>query len=358
MVSVVFPILSLGSVLLRLKARMRTKAGLLGDDWWIVATWVLSLALSINVWVYADLIGINYFKTDPLSGNVYSAVCLVVASCLVQIVLTTVKISILLLYKRIFSIPSFRIAVWIAIVFVSLWGIAMILIVAIQGNPADFVRAGAAGELYAWRLDPAIVGYTQVGSSLILDVVILCFPLPIISTLHMPTKRKVMVGAIFWLGIFCCVASAVRLALNHQVLTQIHSLKASVSKQATQFCFLVIEPHCSIIAGCLPTFGPLISGGRAPESLVRSVRSILSLASGMSSPRGSKNRDAVRLPSNNASRQEITTVDDEQGQLPLQSTTKTQINSGTTKVHGDSIELNDLEGGGINVTRGVDVVRS
>lgn len=39
-VSVVFPILSLGSVLLRLKARMRTKAGLLGDDWWIVATWV------------------------------------------------------------------------------------------------------------------------------------------------------------------------------------------------------------------------------------------------------------------------------------------------------------------------------
>lgn len=39
-VSVVFPILSLGSVLLRLKARMRTKAGLLGDDWWMVATWV------------------------------------------------------------------------------------------------------------------------------------------------------------------------------------------------------------------------------------------------------------------------------------------------------------------------------
>ena len=39
-VSVIFPILSLGSVLLRIKARLRTKAGLLGDDWWIVATWV------------------------------------------------------------------------------------------------------------------------------------------------------------------------------------------------------------------------------------------------------------------------------------------------------------------------------
>lgn len=78
----------------------------------------------------------------------------------------------------------------------------------------------------------------------------------------------------------------------------------------------------------------------------------------MSSPRGSKNRDAVRLPSNNASKQDITAIDDEQGQIPLQSTTKTQINSGATKVDGDSIELNDLESGGINVTRGVDVVRS
>lgn len=74
-------------------------------------------------------------------------------------------------------------------------------IVALQGNPASFVRATAAGEVFIWRLDPTIVGYTQVGSSLILDVIILCFPLPIISTLHMPTKRKFMVGAIFWLGI-------------------------------------------------------------------------------------------------------------------------------------------------------------
>lgn len=35
---------------------------------------VLSISLSINVWVYANLIGIDYFKTDALSGSVYSAV--------------------------------------------------------------------------------------------------------------------------------------------------------------------------------------------------------------------------------------------------------------------------------------------
>ncbi|KAG8169531.1 hypothetical protein KVR01_000276 [Diaporthe batatas] len=336
-VSVIFPLLSLASVLLRVKARLKTKQGILADDWWIVATWVLSIALSINVWAYAGIIGVNSCTVDALSCSVYAAVCLVVASCLVQVVLTTVKVSILLLYKRIFAVRPFRIATWIAVVFVSLWGIAMILIVALQGNPATFVRTTAANEVYVWRLDPVIVGYTQVGSSLILDVVILCFPLPIISTLHMPTRRKFMVGAIFWLGIFCCVASAVRLALNHKVLTSILSQQASVWS--------------------LPTFGPLVAGGRAPESLIRSVRSILSLASGGSSPRGSrgsKSRSGVRLPDNSDSRQDINAA--EHGEFTSHGTTEVHIKSDSTDRRTEEIELNDLDGG-INVTRGVDVVR-
>jgi hypothetical protein len=73
--------------------------------------------------------------------------------------------------------------------------------VALQGDSRQFVLTEAAGGVYVWRLDPTIVGYTQVGSSLILDVIILCFPLPVISRLHMPRRRKILVGGIFWLGI-------------------------------------------------------------------------------------------------------------------------------------------------------------
>ena len=42
---------------------------------------------------------------------------------------------------------------------------------------------------------------------------------------------------------------------------------------------MIIEPNASIIAGCLPCYGPLFTGGRAPESVVRSARSVLSLRS-------------------------------------------------------------------------------
>ncbi|CAG8981723.1 hypothetical protein HYALB_00013339 [Hymenoscyphus albidus] len=44
-----------------------------------------------------------------------------------------------------------------------------------------------------------------------------------------------------------------------------------------------IEPACSVIAACLPTFGPLSQKGRSPESLVASIGSVLSLRSFSSS---------------------------------------------------------------------------
>ena len=38
------------------------------------------------------------------------------------------------------------------------------------------------------------------GMSIVFDVMVLCFPLPVIRTLHMPTRRKIQIGAVFWLG--------------------------------------------------------------------------------------------------------------------------------------------------------------
>ena len=46
-----------------------------------------------------------------------------------------------------------------------------------------------------------------------------------------------------------------------------------------QYIFMMLEPNCSIIAACLPCYGPLLAGGRGPESLIRSLRSIISLRS-------------------------------------------------------------------------------
>lgn len=46
---------------------------------------------------------------------------------------------------------------------------------------------------------------------------------------------------------------------------------------------MILEPNCSIIAACLPCYGPLVAGGRQPESLIRSFRSVFSLHSSKAS---------------------------------------------------------------------------
>ncbi|KAI1373129.1 hypothetical protein F4677DRAFT_430333 [Hypoxylon crocopeplum] len=292
-VSVVFPILSLAATIGRFKARGMSRAKLLADDWWMVASWVLAFFLSINVWVFGSLTGLDYYKIDVLRGTSLSLQCLYVASILTLPALTSVKVAILLFYKRIFSTFKFKIAVWILIAILGAWCIIFMFLTALQGDPLDSPWQLNTGS---FRYDIASVGYAQVGSSIALDFLVLCFPLPVISSLHMAFARKVSVALIFWLGIFCCIASIVRVVFLVQLLSTVVEAKSAIAIQSKQFVFLVIEPHCSIIAGCLPCYGPLLAsiGGRAPESLVRSVRSIISLRSwgsrGSRGSRGSKSR--------------------------------------------------------------------
>lgn len=51
-----------------------------------------------------------------------------------------------------------------------------------------------------FRFDTVALGLAQVGTSIALDFVVLLFPLPVIWTLHMPPRRKIAIGMIFWLG--------------------------------------------------------------------------------------------------------------------------------------------------------------
>ncbi|KAI8966715.1 hypothetical protein F5Y11DRAFT_361781 [Daldinia sp. FL1419] len=291
-VSVIIPLLSLGAIYLRFKARSMARLQLQADDWWIITSWILAISLSINSWVFGTIAGIDYYKIDPTIGTTDSLKCILVSSCLLQPALTVVKIAILLFYKRVFSSnKQFRVAVWIAIALVSCWGILFSFLVLLETDPVSGSWTGKGHS----RFSPTPLALSQVGTSIGLDVVVLCFPLPVIYGLHMPTRKKIFVGLIFWLGAFCCVAAIVRLVLVSQSLNQVNQSRNAVYTQSVQFIFMILEPNCSIIAACLPCYGPLVAGGRAPESIVRSVQSVLSLQS-LRSRRSVSNSGAQQGP--------------------------------------------------------------
>lgn len=64
----------------------------------------------------------------------------------------------------------------------------------------DPVDAAWGASIGLPRFDPAMLGYAQVGSSIALDVLVLCLPLPLIYNLQLDRKRKIAVTFIFWLG--------------------------------------------------------------------------------------------------------------------------------------------------------------
>lgn len=68
-ISVIFPVLSFVSILLRNAARRRSSQPFHADDYWITASWLLTFALSVLVWVYAGKAGVDHYKVDFLDGT-------------------------------------------------------------------------------------------------------------------------------------------------------------------------------------------------------------------------------------------------------------------------------------------------
>ncbi|CAG9946710.1 unnamed protein product [Clonostachys rosea f. rosea IK726] len=277
-VSVLFPVLSLIAITLRVIASRRSRQALYWSDGWIFVSFCFTLALSVMVWVFASLSGIDYYNIDPLAGTSYSLEIVFLSSCLIQFPLAAVKISILLFYKRIFVRKWFHKILWITIGLISVWCFVFFFLVLTQVDPIS--QSWKGGRL---RYDSAALGLAQVGTSISLDFLVLCLPLPVISTLQMAKKRKIAVGMIFWLGGFCCIAAIIRLVFLHQSIHGVLGAENNIFLQSKQFIFMIIEPNCSIIAACLPCYGPLVSGGHSLGSIFNSIRSMFSLRSGSGS---------------------------------------------------------------------------
>ncbi|OTA96135.1 hypothetical protein M434DRAFT_28222 [Hypoxylon sp. CO27-5] len=225
-VSVVFPILSLVAIYFRYKARSSLGRRLGSDDWWLATSWLSSLAISITVWTFAGIAGVNFYAVDSWTGTIDSNLCLWIASWFNQIALATVKIALLLFYMRIFHMKAFHVIAWITIAAVSCWGILFFFLVICWGDPISKAWTGQG----VWRYDVTAVGLANVGTSICLDVVVLCLPMTVITRLNLPARNKIAISLIFWLGAFCCVCSIVRLVLLDKVLREVVESASNIGK--------------------------------------------------------------------------------------------------------------------------------
>ncbi|KUI67161.1 hypothetical protein VM1G_02887 [Cytospora mali] len=172
--------------------------------------------------------------------------------------LMTTKISILLLYRRIFPSHRFNIVLWCVGGFVLAFAITATFLQVFQCTPVE--------AIWYTNLDRRCVDisadYIAMGTiNIITDVVILCLPIPQLLRLQMSRTQKAQLMGMFLLGGFVCVVSIIRLTY-----LSIVGLSDATWNDAFTALWSIVETCMAIVCACLPTLRPLFDRIRSPPT--------------------------------------------------------------------------------------------
>ncbi|KAI1394477.1 uncharacterized protein F4822DRAFT_388309 [Hypoxylon trugodes] len=242
------------AVILRIYAR-RLKAQALGmDDFMIIAGLFFTsvfVALCILVTVFGE--GRHRVVTvlEHPDHVVPFTKATIAAGVIYNPALFCTKISILLLYYRVFPSRRFK---WVCIgvgIFVAAYSITAIMTNIFQCVP---VKSN-------W--DPTVTPHCiNLGSELIVvsslnvltDASILCLPMPIIWRLKTDFRRKLQLTGLFLLGSFVVVVSIIR-------VTYVSNVSFSDGFWANSYpsMWSVVENCIAVVAACLPVMRPVFN---------------------------------------------------------------------------------------------------
>jgi len=155
------------------------------------------------------------------------------------------KVSILLLFLRIFTSRWFRIACWVTIGVVVAFGMSIIIASIAQCTPI------------AKAYDPSLPGhcilvgdvwYAHGGFAILSDIWMIILPLRQLPSLKLPRVQKIGLAMIFSIGVFVIIIEIIRLALLGPVTTS----KDYTYYQASGCLWAGLEVNVGIICACAP----------------------------------------------------------------------------------------------------------
>ncbi|KAG8526327.1 uncharacterized protein KY384_000320 [Bacidia gigantensis] len=296
-VGLVLTILPIIVVALRFWIRRRSPAGFGLDDWCILVALVLCTGGGIVEILLAEIAGMGRHQRLTPSGELmhYRELtnyekCRYAIELLTTINLSVIKISILLFYRRLFTVRPFRIASNIFIGVVAAWGIAFESAMAAQCSPTHLFWDLFEMEYVGHCINVQMMYQALAYSDLILDILVLAFPIPMIISLRLPWKKKIQILDIFLLGGVVLASGIGRLVSFLQTVDYTNHnpekyFKDTLCTSATQkmqsdleltLCdlgytagplfWLFAENSIAIIGACLPTLAALWQRGTPKSS--------------------------------------------------------------------------------------------
>ncbi|CAG8955236.1 hypothetical protein HYFRA_00007253 [Hymenoscyphus fraxineus] len=209
-------LLAIVAIALRLWVRHIKSTPLALNDWLLFVGWVFSLGLTIIIVIFVTIGGLGQDQKNVskesitltlqvwLRGSNYTSIAnesklLPAAETLWAAANTAVKVSILLVYKDIFALRSFRRAADTAIVVVIMLGVGNTIQCLAICRPFSFqwdktIEGGKCGNQ---NLGILLVAFLN----LVTDLIIVIMPMPLVWNLKMPRHKRLALIGIFSLGI-------------------------------------------------------------------------------------------------------------------------------------------------------------
>ncbi|KAJ5811861.1 hypothetical protein N7474_008162, partial [Penicillium riverlandense] len=242
------------AVIVRYISRSMSKAKFWWDDWVLAVALVFAIGNGIMS-VIAVKNGVGKHVWAPGVNIATVTKLLWLYEFFYGSVVPAVKMSVILLYHRIFPVTWFRRVLYGLSFLVLGWWIGIVVTAGFQCQPYDYfwkqytdpTAEGSCVDIYAFFISNAAL-------SVLTDFLILICPISMVLRLQMPMNRKLTVLGIFLLAGFACVAGVIRIYF----LTQMYANDDLTWNQSNSFIWSSVEPCIGITCACLPTLRPLV----------------------------------------------------------------------------------------------------
>ncbi|BCS21922.1 CFEM domain-containing protein [Aspergillus puulaauensis] len=161
---------------------------------------------------------------------------------------TLTKISMLLLFLRLFPDQAFRLATKLVLAFTTAWGIAMLITKALSCRPLSYFWTRWDGEHEGVCIDHEQLIWAHASINILLDLVIISLPMPTLLSMNLSWRKKLAICVMFAVGIVVSVVSVFRL---------VSSIKLDITNNPTKSLvnigiWSLVEVYLALICACMP----------------------------------------------------------------------------------------------------------
>ncbi|PGH11327.1 hypothetical protein AJ79_04943 [Helicocarpus griseus UAMH5409] len=249
--SIIFCVVTPIFVALRVASRLHIARRLGSDDWTIIASSVFSVAVSIVMIVDCKWVSVKRINEPEIALVHRTLKLLLSVKVLYKVTIALTKLSILLLYLRIFTNKVFRRICWALIVIVISYQTGSAAASIFQCTP---VRRAWDKQVPGTCVNSRVTWYANAAFNISSDLAILILPMPVVKSLQLPKKARIGLMAVFALGIFVCITSLLRATTSNRNTSG--PMTWSSSEPST---WSVIEINVGIICACIPTYRASLS---------------------------------------------------------------------------------------------------